>query len=83
MANDMLITVGPYLNGMLDIPSLGCRFHYNSGTIASFSGQLLTHAALADGEQLCITQYLRESVFKSFDLQDDMWTTIHALSEML
>ncbi len=82
-ANDMLITVGPYLNGTLDIPSLGCRFRYNSGTIASFSGRLLTHAASADGERLCIAQYLRESVLKSFDLQDDMWTTIHALSEML
>ena len=48
-ANDMLTTIGPYINGILDLPSLGCQFRYNSGTVVSFSGRLLTHAASADG----------------------------------
>jgi hypothetical protein len=78
--NDMLITVGPYTNGVLELPSLGCRFRYHSGTIASFSGRLLTHAASADGEWLCISQYLRESVLQAFDITDDMWTTLEEIS---
>lgn len=75
-ANDMLMTIGPYNNGILDIPSLGCHFRYDSGTVVSFSGRLLTHAASADGERLCIAQYLRESVLQSFEIEDHMWTTI-------
>lgn len=75
-ANDMLITIGPYINGILDLPSLGCRFRYNSATVVSFSGRLLSHAASADGERLCIAQYLRESVLQTFHIQDHMWTSI-------
>jgi hypothetical protein len=75
-ANDMLTTIGSYMNGILDLPSLGCRFRYNSGTVVFFSGRLLTHAASADGERLCIAQYLRESVLQTFDIKDHMWTTI-------
>jgi hypothetical protein len=78
--NDMLITVGPYSNKVLELPSLGCRFRYHSGTIASFSGRLLTHAASADGERLCISQYLRESVLQAFNITDDMWTTLEEIS---
>lgn len=78
--NDLLTTIGPYSNGHLDMPSLGCRFRYNSGTIASFCGRLLTHAASADGERLCIAQYLRESVLHTFDIEDHMWTTIADIS---
>jgi hypothetical protein len=78
--NDMLITVGPYTNGVLEIRSLGCRFRYHSGTIASFSGRLLTHTASAEGERLCISQYLRESVLQTFDITDDMWTTLEEIS---
>jgi hypothetical protein len=78
--NDMLITVGPYTNGILELPSLGCRFRYHSGTIASFSGQLLPHAVSAEGERLCISQYLRELVLQTFDITDDMWTTLEEIS---
>jgi hypothetical protein len=60
---DILTTVGPYQSAMFELPGVGLRFPYNSGTIISLCGRILRHGVSeADGDRVCLAYYMRENV---------------------
>jgi len=73
---DLLITVGRYRRGLLELPGLGIRVLYNAGTAVAVSGRVVRHAASAEGERLCIAYYMRENVVKKLGLGDPSWADI-------
>lgn len=66
---DLLATVGPYTEGLLEMPGLGLEFEYRSGTVVGVSGRAVRHGAQANGERLCYAYYMRENVMKAHGLQ--------------
>ena len=75
-AMDLLTTVGDYKNGWLELPGLGYRLRYNSGTVVTIAGRVVRHGATADGERLCWAQYLRQSVLESLEIPEPSWVSV-------
>lgn len=73
---DLLITVGRYRRGLLELPGLGIRVLYNAGTAVAVSGRVVRHAASAEGERLCIAYYMRENVVNKLGLGDPNWAHV-------
>jgi RNA polymerase subunit RPABC4/transcription elongation factor Spt4 len=62
---DLLATIGPYRSAILEMPGLGLQFAYNAGTLVGLCGKMLRHGVSeADGERICLAQYMRENVQK-------------------
>ena len=60
---DLLTTVGPYQEAILELPGVGLRFQYHSGTVVGLCGRVLSHGVSdADGERICLAYYMRENV---------------------
>jgi hypothetical protein len=60
---DILTTVGPYHSAMFELPGIGLRFPYHSGTIICLCGRILRHGVSeADGDRVCLAYYMRENV---------------------
>jgi hypothetical protein len=60
---DLLVTLGPYANATLEIPTVGLRFKYSSGTVVALCGRILRHGVSeVDGERICLAYYMRENV---------------------
>jgi len=48
---DLLTTVGPYQEAILELPGVGLRFRYRSGTVIGLLRRVLSHGVSdADGE---------------------------------
>lgn len=62
---DLLTTIGPYDSAVFELPGVGLRFMYQSGTIIGFCGRVLRHGVSeAGGERLCLAYYMRANVQK-------------------
>jgi hypothetical protein len=62
---DMLTTIGPYDSAVFELPGVGLRFMYESGTIIGLCGRVLRHGvSQAKGERVCLAYYMRENVQK-------------------
>jgi len=72
-AMDLLVTVGDYHNGTLDLPGLGYRFLYSSGTVVGIAGRVVRHGVQAKGDRLCWANYLRESVLEAMEIPEPSW----------
>jgi len=68
---DLLATVGPYTEGILQMPGLGLEFEYDSGTVVGVSGRAVRHGAQSNGERLCFAYYMRENVTRAHGLETD------------
>ena len=77
---DMLVTVGVYQGGQLEVPGLGYQLQYNSGTVIGIAGRVVRHGATADRQQLCWVQYLQDNVLNALDIEEPAWV---ALSDIL
>ena len=77
---DLLLTVGKYRRGLLDLPGLGVKVLYSAGTAVAVSGRVIRHAASAEGERLCIAYYMRENVVKKLNLDDPSWAHIRDIT---
>lgn len=66
---DELLTVGGDEDTVLELPGLGVRFRYCSGTIALFSGNTHLHGVSASrSERVCFAAYVRSSVLRKFHI---------------
>jgi hypothetical protein len=79
---DMLASVGPYTNGIFNVPGIGIKFSYNSGTVIGLLGRIIQHGAECSGERLCWAQYLRENVLDSLCIPPPKWVYIQDLCNM-
>ena len=60
---DLLATVGPYSGAVFELPGLGIRLAYNSGTVIGLCGRLLRHGvSIANGERICLAYFMRQNV---------------------
>lgn len=60
---DLLLTIGPYSSSWIELPGLGLRFSYDSGTVVCFPGRILAHGVPdCDGERVCYAFYMREAL---------------------
>jgi len=75
-AMDLLVTVGDYHSGRLDLPGLGYRFLYSSGMVLAIAGCVVWHGAEAKGDQLCWANYLRESVLEAMGIPEPSWVSL-------
>lgn len=73
---DLLYTFGSYRNGHLELPGVGVKFRYDSGTMIALGGHLLQHrVARVDGERACIAFYMRENVHSWLQTPPASWMT--------
>ena len=60
---DQLVTVGGDPNTVLELPGIGVRFLYTSGTVVMFCGNVHLHGVSRSvGERTCFASYARRSV---------------------
>jgi RNA polymerase subunit RPABC4/transcription elongation factor Spt4 len=60
---DLLATIGPYRSAVFEMPGIGIRLAYPTSTVIGLCGRVLRHGvSAADGERICIAQYMRENV---------------------
>jgi hypothetical protein len=73
---DLLTTVGPYQEAILELPGVGLRFKYASGTVVGLCGRILRHGVSdADGERICVAHYMRENVQRRLNTEMAGWNT--------
>ena len=78
---DMLIALGEYLHGRLSLPGLGLILRYNPGTVAAFSGKILQHGAMCNGNRACIAYYMRDNVLEQLQEPHISWTNVQLYSD--
>jgi hypothetical protein len=80
---DLLVTVGPYKNTLFELPGVGIRFVYNSGTIMGLSGKVLRHGVTeAVGERICVAYYMRENIHRRLGTCFAGWNTWDSYKSM-
>lgn len=72
---DLLATLGPYVGGTMELPGLGCRVKYDSGTLVALCGRVLPHGATAQGQRACFAYYMRESVMRTLLNKEPTWVS--------
>lgn len=78
---DLLVTVGEYSLGRLEVPGLGVRFVYDAGSAVAILARVLKHGvAEVNGERACLAYYMRSLVANRLDLPEGGWTNVDQLS---
>ncbi|KIM43470.1 hypothetical protein M413DRAFT_9523 [Hebeloma cylindrosporum] len=70
---DVLVALGKYRNGTLNLPGIGVALQYNPGTVAVLAARLLLHSAECDGERACVAYYMREKVQQRLGIAQPGW----------
>jgi len=73
---DLLLAIGRYDHGRLELPGLGIRFKYNHRAAMAFSGRLLLHGATCDGDRACIAYYMRDNVMNTLSIPIPQWFNV-------
>jgi hypothetical protein len=74
---DLLLTHGPYQGCGMELPSLGIRLLYESGTAVGICGKVVPHAVSdCKGERACLAYYMRDSVHNKLRILAGTWTNI-------
>jgi hypothetical protein len=70
---DLLLALGEYDNGRLNVPAFGYTFKYNPGTILAFSSKIFRHGATCEGNRAAIAFYMRDNVLNRLGLPSGTW----------
>lgn len=74
---DMLTTIGPYEEAWLELPGIGLKLQYNSGTVMGFGGKVLRHGVPeCRGERVCLAYYMRDKVHERMEVEAAQWMKI-------
>lgn len=74
---DVLLTVGTYSRGLMELPGLGLSLRYNSGTLVGMAGRVIHHGASSDRDRACLAYYMRHSVLAELDGQTFDWMNVN------
>ncbi|KZV59180.1 hypothetical protein PENSPDRAFT_595933, partial [Peniophora sp. CONT] len=75
---DALLSIGGDIDTVLELPGVGVRFQYTSGTIVLFCGHTHLHGVSASrSERVCFAAYGRPSVQRQWRLHSPRPPTIH------
>jgi hypothetical protein len=67
---DMLVTMGDYKNGMMELPGLGLRLKYDPGTIVGIGGKVVRHGVSScDGNRVCLAYFFRHKVLERLGVE--------------
>jgi hypothetical protein len=62
---DLLLTLGDYSDGRLEVPGLGIRVTYNPGSVVGIAGKVLRHGVAAcKGNRVCLAYFMRQKVLE-------------------
>lgn len=76
VAYDLLVSVGPYIGAIMNLPTLGVTLDYPSGTCVAFSGKVIRHGVKPEvGSRLCIAHYMRDNVHERAGTRP--WTSMN------
>lgn len=71
---DMLASVGLYQDAIFELPGVGVRLSYYSGTVIAFSGKILRHGVPeCEGERVCLAYYMRDNVHERMGVEAASW----------
>jgi hypothetical protein len=71
---DLLATFGQYENATLDLPGLGLRLRYRSGTAVAIAGRALVHKVdRVKGNRVCVAMYMRDAIHHQLGLPACGW----------
>lgn len=71
---DLLTSVGPFYNSVLELPGIGVRLAYNPGTVFAFSGRVLQHGVCeCVGERVSLAFYMRDNVHDRVKVRGASW----------
>lgn len=74
---DILVTIGEYELGRLELPGLGVRLEYDPGTIVGILGKVVRHGACeVQGERVCLAYYMRDKVHERLGLPAGPWMKV-------
>lgn len=74
---DMLATIGTFQDPIMELPGIGRRFAYNSGTVVGISGRCLQHGVSeSQGERLCLAYYMRDNVHERLGIPVATWMNV-------
>jgi hypothetical protein len=74
---DILATIGPYKEAVLDLSNIGLRLQYNSGTLVHLGGRLLRHGVhRTEGDRVCLAFYMRDNVHERVGVRAASWMTV-------
>lgn len=77
---DLMLTVGEYRDGCMQLPGLGVELRYNSGTIVALCGKPIQHGVTScDGDRGCIAYYMRDAVLDRLGLPAGTWVNLNRL----
>jgi len=70
---DILVALGKYKNGRMELPGLGMRFMYDPGTVVALVGRVLQHGTICPGDRACIAYHMRSNVVTELGIQGPSW----------
>lgn len=71
---DMLLTIGRYARGVLNMPDLGATFDYNPGTAVLLTSKCIRHAVPpVEGERVCYAWFMRDDVLERLGVGVTPW----------
>jgi len=78
---DILVALGEYTHGRLEIPAFNIAFQYDPGCLAA--GRLLRHGATCEGERACIAYYMRNNVMERLGQEVVSWNNINDYQQLV
>ena len=73
---DILMALGRYHLGTLQVPGLGIELHYCPGVVVALTSKVLLHGAHFDGDRSCIVLHSKANVLDLAGLSVK-WTNIY------
>ena len=70
---DLLVPLGHYSNGRIEMPGIGCRFRYDPGTVVGITGRILVHGAVCLGNRLCLAYHNKTTVMDYLGMPKANW----------
>ena len=78
---DILVALGEYTHGRLEIPTFNIAFQYDPGCLAA--GRLLRHRVMCEGERACIAYYMRDNVMERLGQEVVSWNNINDYRQLV
>jgi hypothetical protein len=75
---DLLVTLGDYSDGTLELPGLGIRVVYNPGAVVGIAGKVLRHGvAPSKGNRVCLAYFMRQKVQERLGVELSGYSNTH------
>ena len=73
---DLLLTIGNYTHGRMNLPGLGFSLEYDPGTLVALAGNVLQHGVCpVNGNRACLAHFFHKAVGERLELKEPQWMT--------